>query len=112
MDFTKLSRKKLEELIDKEDNRIHELKMKILEDNTKKAELDLLINSSEEKVTEMLNALTDTKTFVETNQDYSYQCALTSLRLELKAIRNFEPGVMVETFVTNLENLFKLQVKP
>ena len=112
MDYTKLSRKKLEELIDKEDGRIHELKMKIFEDKTKKEELDLLITASEEKVTEMLNALTDTKTFVETNQDYSYQCALTSLRLELKAIRIFEPGVMVETFVTNLENLFKLQVKP
>ena len=112
MDYTKLSRKKLEELIDKKDDRIHELKMKILEDNTKKAELDLLMTSSEEKVTEILNTLTDAKTFLETNQDYSYQCALTSLRLELKAIRIFEPGVMVETFVTNLENLFKLQVKP
>ena len=50
----------------------------------------------------MLNTLTDTETFVETNQDYAYQCALTSFHLELKAIRIFEPGVMVETFVTNL----------
>ena len=112
MEYTKLSRKKLEELIDKEDDRIYELKMKIIEDESKENDLGPLITALEEKVKNMMNALTDTKTFVETNQDYAYQCALTSLRLELKAIRNFEPGVMVETFVTNLENLFKLQVEP
>ena len=112
-----LSRTDLKDLISTKQVEIKDLKLKTVTDAGNKAGYDQLIEDAKAELAEYLTALgkkgdEGTPVVQGGQQEYAYQCCLSNLGLEIKSIKRFEPGVMVETFAVALENLYMLQVAP
>ena len=108
----KLSISVLTNMIKQKEETILKLKIQTVTDKANKNDYDVLINAEKEEIEKIINVLGDKDDENEAStNDYSYQCLLQAIQLELKSIRKFEPGTTVETFILGLENLFTLQVK-
>ena len=111
--YESLSLAKIQHMINRKTNLIHDLQMKeATEDKdlsekiqAEEAELDLLLEASEEK--EQKPALPNGTA----NQSYERSLKIMELNDALKSVRKFGPGVPAEDFIETLTQKYKIFVK-
>ena len=107
------TRAEINQQIAAQNKKIDDLEIKCITDATNASSYQELITAAQGKITtfmELLSKAKDDVTATVGGGDYAFQCALTNLALELKSVPRFQPGVEIETFITNLDNIYYLQV--